>query len=331
MIACRPLFPSPFMNATPSMIAWMQSLSEPTRGRILRVLERSELSVAELCSVLQLPQSTVSRHLKVLVDDGWSAARREGTSNWYRMSLAEMPSPQKKLWNVAKNHCLPESTAEQDDARLEQVLDMRRSKTQTFFSSAAGRWDRLRSDLFGSRLDAWAIAAALDRSWVVGDLGCGTGTISQTLCPWVRQVIAVDASGAMIQSARKRLKDASNVDIRKGELTSLPIEDEALDLAIMGLVLPYLAEPDRVFREAARATCLDGRLIVLDMLAHDRSEYREELGHQWLGFSPGQISQWLSSAGWELENMVTLPIEPDAKGTPIFVATAKRLEKRTID
>lgn len=312
------------MSSNTAMIAWMQSLSDPTRSRILRILERSEVSVAELCNVLQLPQSTVSRHLKVLVDDGWVSGRREGTSNWYRMGGSEMPVHQKKLWSVAKNHCLPESTSEQDDARLEQVLDSRRNKTQTFFSTAAGRWDRLRNELFGSRLDAWAIAAALNRSWTVGDLGCGTGTISQTLAPWVHRVISVDASGAMIQSARKRLKDASNVEIRKGELTTLPIDDESLDLAMMGLVLPYLAEPQRVFREAARASRIDGRLIVLDMLSHDRIEYREELGHLWLGFSKSQISEWLSAAGWMLESFVTLPLEPDVKGTPVFVATAVR-------
>ena len=312
------------MSSTTTMIAWMQSLSDPTRSRILRILERSEVSVAELCNVLQLPQSTVSRHLKVLVDDGWVNGRREGTSNWYRMGGSEMPPHQKKLWSVAKNHCLPETTSEQDDARLDQVLDSRRSKTQTFFSTAAGRWDRLRNELFGSRLDAWAIAAALNRSWTVGDLGCGTGTISQTLAPWVHRVIAVDASAAMIQSARKRLKDASNVEIRKGELTTLPIDDESLDLAMMGLVLPYLAEPQRVFREAARASRIDGRLVVLDMLAHDRTEYREELGHIWMGFSKAQISEWLTVAGWMLESFVTIPVEPEVKGTPVFVATAVR-------
>jgi ArsR family transcriptional regulator len=140
-------------------------------------------------------------------------------------------------------------------------------------------------------------------------------------------VVAVDASAAMIQSARRRLKDAPNVEIRKGELTTLPIDDESLDLALMGLVLPYLAEPQRVFREAARASRIDGRLIVLDMLAHDRAEYREELGHMWLGFSKAQISEWLTSAGWTPESFVTLPVEPDAKGTPVFVATAVRSRK----
>jgi ArsR family transcriptional regulator len=128
----------------------------------------------------------------------------------------------------------------------------------------------------------------------------------------------------MIQSARKRLKDVCNVELRKGELASLPIDDDSLDLAMMGLVLPYLAEPERVFREAARASRAEGRLIVLDMLSHERTEYREELGHMWLGFSQSQIADWMACAGWKLERFVALPLEPDVKGTPLFVATAVR-------
>lgn len=161
------------MSTTTSMIAWMQSLSDPTRSRILRVLERSELSVAELCSVLQVPQSTASRHLKVLSDDGWVSGRREGTSNWYRMSSSEMSVHQKKLWSVAKNHCLPESTSEVDDSRLEQVLDARQSKTQSF--SRRRQAVGIGSDRIFSVLD-WtlgrsprvSIVGGSSEIWVVG-------------------------------------------------------------------------------------------------------------------------------------------------------------------
>jgi ArsR family transcriptional regulator len=306
------------------MIAWMQSLSDPTRVRLLRLLERSEMSVAEMCSTLQLPQSTVSRHLKTLSDDGWTSARREGVSNWYRWNGGEMPTSQKKLWSVARGSSVPESTAEQDDARLEQVLDARSSKSQNFFSNAAGKWDRLRGDLFGPRLDAWAIAAALDGHAIVGDLGCGTGMISQTLAPWVETVISVDSSTAMLQAARKRLKDFDNVDLRKGELTELPIDKATLKIAMLALVLPYLPDPQAVFAEAARVTQSDGRLIVMDMMPHDRIEYRDELGHIWMGFSRTQIADWMERSGWTPERWIVVPPDPEAKGTQIFVATAVR-------
>jgi len=312
------------MSGVVPMVAWMQSLSDPTRVRLLRLLEKSELSVAEMCNTLQIPQSTVSRHLKMLSDDGWATARREGASNWYRMPTSQFPAAQKKLWAVARGNCIPESTAEQDDARLEQILESRRSKSQNFFSSAAGKWDRLRGDLFGHRIDAWGIAAGWDSSSIVGDLGCGTGMISQTLAPWVEQVIAVDASMAMLNAARKRLKDNENVDLRRGELTELPIESRTLSSAIMVLVMPYLADPQRVFEEVQRTTKPKGRLIVLDMLPHDREEYRDELGHSWMGFSKEQMEQWLTAAGWTLERWVIIPPDTDAKGTQTFVASAVR-------
>ncbi len=312
------------MNGVSPMILWMQSLSEPTRARLLRLLEKSELSVAEMCTILQLPQSTVSRHLKVLAEDGWASARREGASNWYRMVNGELPTAQKKLWSVVRAHTVSDTTMEQDEARLEQVLESRRGKAQNFFSSASGRWDRLRGELFGYRIDAWAIAAALDTSCILGDLGCGTGMISHTTAPWVEQVIAVDSSLAMLNAARKRLKDIDNVDLRRGELTELPIDDCILTTALLVLVLPYLPDPARALHEVHRVTKPDGRLVILDMLPHDRVEYREELGHTWMGFSKIQITQWLEQAGWELERWLVVPPDPDAKGTQTFVATARR-------
>ena len=312
------------MSGGAPMVAWMQSLSDPTRVRLLRLLEKSELSVAELCSTLQLPQSTVSRHLKMLADDGWATARREGASNWYRMPLPQFSSPQKKLWSVARGNCVLETTAEQDDARLEQVLESRRGKSQNFFSSSASKWDRLRGELFGLRIDAWGIAAGWDSGSIVGDLGCGTGMISQTLAPWVEQVIAVDASLAMLNAARKRLKDNDNVDLRRGELTDLPIDNRTLSVAIMVLVMPYLADPQKVFEEVYRTTKPRGRLIILDMLPHDREEYREELGHSWMGFSKEQMEQWLHAAGWTLDRWTMIPPDTDAKGTQTFVASALR-------
>ncbi|XZE44807.1 ArsR/SmtB family transcription factor [Pirellulaceae bacterium SH467] len=309
---------------TPPMITWMQSLSDPIRARLLRLLDRSELTVAELCTTLQLPQSTVSRHLKVLVDEGWIASRRDGTSNLYRMRSSEIDAGQKKLWQVVKLQSVLESTAEQDDARLEQVIEARRSRSQAFFSSSAEKWDRMRSDLFGTRLDAFVLAAAADPDHIVGDLGCGTGAFSHFIAPWVRKVFAIDGSSTMLQSARKRLKDFSNVEVRKGELSHLPLDDESLSMGVMALVLPYLPNPLDALREAHRVVQAQGQLILLDMLPHDRSEYREQMGHQWLGFSEQQMGAWLDDSGWSLVRFLPLPPDPEAKGTGLFLVKATR-------
>ena len=118
------------------MIQWMQSLSDVTRTRLLRLVERNELTVVELCSILRLPQSTVSRHLKLLGDDGWVHSRRDGTSNLYRMRMTELPQAQRRLWQLVREQSVEESVCEKDDARLEQVLAERRSRSEAFFSTS---------------------------------------------------------------------------------------------------------------------------------------------------------------------------------------------------
>ena len=310
------------MVQAPQMITWMQSLSDPIRARLLRILDRTELTVAELCTVLQLPQSTVSRHLKVLSDEDWVSARRDGSSNLYRMRNREVSPAQRKLWDVVKGQCVHQTTADQDESRLDQVLESRKSRSEAFFSTSAEKWDRLRIELFGTRLDTWMLGASLNPECVVGDLGCGTGILSQTVAPWAAKVIAVDSSSAMIQAARKRLKDKGNVEVRKGELTSLPIEDDVLHLSMMSLVLPYVRSPQDVLEEVYRVTRKGGRVVLLDMVSHDRAEYRDSMGHLWQGFSESQIREWLEKANWKKVKYELVPPDPDAKGTGLFVASA---------
>ena len=136
----------------PPIFDRMTALADTTRSRMLLVLERHELTVNELRSVLQLPQSTVSRHLKVLGDEGWVVSRPEGTSRRYRMTEKLEPSV-RRLWHLVREQVIATSAAAQDARRVQSVLADRRSRSQKFFSSAAGRWDRLRAELFGSRSD----------------------------------------------------------------------------------------------------------------------------------------------------------------------------------
>src|SRR5881394_3160305 len=132
------------------LLAWMESLADPTRLRQLRLLERHELGVAELCDILQLPQSTVSRHLKVLADEGWIRGRAQGTTNLYRMSASAQEPAARRLWQLAREQMEGWATAQQDQLRLEQHLAAREPAAQAFFAGAAGEWDRLRGELYGT-------------------------------------------------------------------------------------------------------------------------------------------------------------------------------------
>jgi SAM-dependent methyltransferase len=302
----------------------LSALADPTRSRLLLLLDRHELTVGELCSALQLPQSTVSRHLKTLADDGWVTARAEGTSRRYAMPGSALEPGARRLWHLVRDQVGTTSSARHDLSRAEQVLLERRSTSQAFFSTRAGQWDKVRAELYGSRVDLTPFAALLDPAWVVGDLGCGTGQTTASLAPYVGRVVAVDESSAMLSAARRRLADRDNVELRSGRLEDLPVEDGELDAAILSLVLHFVVDPAAVFAESARALRPGGRLLVVDMVPHEREEYRVTMGHLWLGFESAQIGGWLEAAGFTDVRIVPLPPDPQAKGPGVFTARAVR-------
>src|SRR5580765_4603920 len=236
----------------PAILDHLAALADTTRSRILLLLDRHELTVSELCAIVQLPQSTVSRHLKALADAGWIAARAEGTSHLYTMTRDELDGSARRLWLLVREQVGPTPAAAQDQRRLQAALAERRTKSQEFFSSAASQWDRLRDELFGDRVHLGALAALADSDWVLGDLGCGTGQVSAALAPFVGRVIAVDSSAAMLQAAKRRLAAFDNIDLRRGELEALPIDDDRLDVAVLMLVLHHVPEPEQAVKEVAR-------------------------------------------------------------------------------
>jgi ArsR family transcriptional regulator len=298
-------------------------LADGTRARLLLLVEAQELTVSEQCAVLQLPQSTVSRHLKALADAGWVTSRPDGTSRLYALARDAQSPATRRLWLLVREQVSGTRAATQDHHRLQSVLAERRSRSQEFFSSAAGQWDHLREELFGPSFHFQALLGLLDERWVVGDLGAGTGTVSAALAPSVARVVAVDNSAAMLQAARRRLHGVDNVEFRRGDLEALPIEDGELDAATLMLVLPYLADPARVFAEAARVLTPGGRLLVADLLPHDREVYRQQLGHVRLGQAEESLRSDLAAAGFTAVRVRPLPSDPKTKGPALFVATAR--------
>ncbi len=182
----------------------------------------------------------------------------------------------------------------------------------------------MREELFGAHFHLQAACGLLDPAWVVGDLGCGTGAMTAALAPFVARVIAVDNSAAMLAAAKRRLAGHEAVEFRRGDLEQLPIADAELDAAVLTLVLPYLPEPSRALVDVARALKPGGRVLITDLLPHDREGYRQQLGHQWLGFSEAQMTSWLTAAGFTDIRLHALPSAPEAKGPGLFVARASR-------
>ena len=289
---------------------------------MLLLLEKHELTVSELCAVLQMPQSSVSRHLKTLADDHWVASRRDGTSRFYSMPVDDLDTAARKLWPIIREQFASTAASGQDDRRLRGVLTRRRAKSEEFFATAAGGWDHIRADLYGDQFYLWAVLGLVDPTLVVGDLGCGTGQLSETLAPYVKRVVAIDSSDDMLEAAKQRLGGAKNVEMRKGELESLPLQAAELDVAMLSLVLHYSPSPARALAEVGRVVRPGGRALVVDMLPHEREEYQQQMGHVWLGFTEKQMTKLLAGAGFDHVRIRALPADPDAKGPSLFAAVA---------
>ena len=301
----------------------MSALGDLARGRLLLLLEQGEFTVSELVQVSQLPQSTVSRHLKILADDGWVTSRASGTSRFYRMAASLEPAA-RELWALVRPDVAAAGLAGEDGERARAVLQERRGRSREFFAGVAQRWDGVREELFGDDSEMFPLFGLLDATAVVGDLGAGTGHFAAGVAPFVGRVVAVDASEEMLEAARDRLVGAANVDLRCGTLENLPIEDCELDVAVLLLVLHYVVEPPAVLEEVHRTLKPGGRVVIVDMRRHAREGYQEEMGHVWPGFDEAELASWHQETGLEDFAYRPLPVRPEAAGPLLFVTSATR-------
>lgn len=306
------------------LLAGFATLANPARLRLLHLLADQELAVAELADVLQMPQSSVSRHLKVLAEQGWVVARAERTANFYRMADGELPAPARRLWELAAEETRNWSALEHDRLRLTRRLAERAGDARAFYAGVAGEWERLRTELYGARFTGLALNALLPPDWTVADLACGSGAAALALAPWVKQVVAVDRSREMLAAAKRRAKTVSNVEWKQGELESLPIPSAACDAAVMLLVLTQVAEPALAVAEMARIVRPGGRAIVVDLLRHDREEFRRRMGQVRSGFEVEELGVLLASAGFSGIRCAPLPAEAETKGPALLLVSGTR-------
>lgn len=305
---------------------FLAALGEVLRLRVLRLLEAEELSVGEVAQVVQHPQSTVSRHLKVLSDGGWVVRRAEGTATLYRMVQDDLPPEQRTLWRAVREHLTGDATLDEDLRRLKGVIEERKTDSQTFFGKYSGRWDELRGELFGERFTSLALLGLLRRDWAVADLGCGTGNVAELLAPVVERVVAVDVSGAMLEAARRRLAGAKNVEFVKAAIHETGLDGGAFDVAASFLVLHHHPAPKLALAEMRRLLRVGrggGIAMVVDMVPHDRAEYRRLMGHEHLGFGGGEVRAMMRDEGFDRVEYRELPAAPEAKGPGLFVATGR--------
>lgn len=279
-----------------SILRAMKILADPTRVRIVRLLGREELAVAELQDILAIGQSTLSSHLAQLRQAGLVEDRKTGKHVRYSLRRP-LPGALEAAVQAAADE-LPE--AKQDEEALALVLDKRRERTRAFFDELAGKFGRHWMPGRSWRAMAEALLALLP-PLEVADLGAGEGAVAFLLARRARRVIAVDSSPQMVEHGRRlaRQHGLKNVEYRLGDLESLPIEDESIDAAVFSQSLHHAQHPGRAVAEAFRALRPGGRVVILDLNRHNREEARELYADEWLGFSEVELRSFLRRAGFE--------------------------------
>ena len=282
--------------------ALFRLLGDEVRLRILRLLAAERLNVSELTAIVGLAQSGVSRHLGLLKDAKLVEERREGTFTFFRLApaLTSGENGFGGLWPVltaAFDSAAATPAGRGDDARLEEVRRLRKENFEEHGDPAGGR-----QLVPGRSWAAWARALAhVMPRVVVADIGCGEGYLTVEAARFAERVIAIDRSAAMLQRGRElaRRRRVSNIRWKRGDIEALPLDDEAVDLALLSQALHHAQDPSRALAEAVRVTKPGGRVLVLDLRRHDQQWVGETLGDRWLGFEDDELKTLMTAAGLE--------------------------------
>ena len=274
----------------------LRALSDPTRLRLVALLERDELSVNELQEITRLGQSRISTHLGLLADCGFVRARRDGKRTFYKLNPdADDGAGEFIQLAIRGAHELAESA--HDQINLKRVLARRKEQAQVYFNQVAGRFDRV----YGPGRSWQAFGHLLLRilpPLVVADLGAGEGLLSELLARRCKKVIAVDNSEKIVEFAAAKAKKngLKNLEFRLGDLQNPPIEAGSVDLVILSQALHHAENPADALLAAHKILKPGGQLLILDLLAHKFEKAHELYGDRWLGFAESDLHRWLEAA-----------------------------------
>jgi ubiquinone/menaquinone biosynthesis C-methylase UbiE/DNA-binding transcriptional ArsR family regulator len=301
-----------------SIIKSLRALSDPTRLRILLLLEDEELTVAELQDILGMGQSRTSASLALLKREGLAADRRVGKNIFY----SARPEASEAIRPILTAARAEVDEAARDRAALGLALRKRQDKAAEYFNRLAGKFGR--TYIPGRSWQALAHALLhLLPPLVIADLGAGEGTLSQLLARSARHVIAVDNSEKMVEfgSALATAHGFLNLEYRLGDIDDPPIEAESVDLALFSQALHHAASPARALRAAWRILRPGGKLMILDLASHSYDQARELYAHVWLGFSEVDLHQMIRGAGFSQIDVRTVAREKQAPHFQTILAT----------
>jgi len=275
------------------IIKYCKALSDETRARLVNVLLEYELNVGEIVQVMEMGQSRISRHLKILSESGLVDVRRDGLWAFYR---ASDDGPGRTFLDGVHSLMVEESDLVRDRNRAEKVIRERTAATRQFFDDIAAEWDRMTAEVLGDLDLGREIQARLPECDCAADIGCGPGDMLEIMAKSSNKVIGVDNSPKMLELAEERFPDDTNMSLRIGDLTHLPLRDWEADCTVISLVLHHLPRPLDALREAGRVLKIGGRLIIAEFDVHENELMRSEYGDRRLGIPQEKMLNWLGQA-----------------------------------
>jgi ArsR family transcriptional regulator len=287
------------------IIKYCKALSDETRVRLVNVLLEYELNVGEIVQVMEMGQSRISRHLKILSESGLVGVRREGLWAFYRVSEE---GPGRGFLNGVRDLMSGEPELKRDRNRAEKVILERTAATRQFFDDIAPEWDRMTAEVLGDLDLGREIQTRLPECDCAADIGCGTGDMLEILARSSRSVIGVDNSPKMLELAEERFSGDGHMSLRIGEMTHLPLRDWEADCTVMSLVLHHLAMPLDAIREAGRVLKIGGRLIIAEFDQHDNELMRSEYGDRRLGIPRESMCGWLEEARFDIRSVTEFKV-----------------------
>jgi ubiquinone/menaquinone biosynthesis C-methylase UbiE/DNA-binding transcriptional ArsR family regulator len=282
-----------------STLRSLRALSDPTRLRIVALLEKDELSVNELQEITRMGQSRISTHLGLLQDSSLVQSRRDGKRTFYKLAAGANGAVGEFIQLAIRGaNELPEHGA--DQINLKRILGRRREQAQVYFNQVAGRFDRV----YGPGRSWQAFGHLLLRilpPLVVADLGSGEGLLSELLARRCKKVIAVDNSEKIVAfgAAKAKKNNLKNLEFRHGDLQNPPVEPESVDVAILSQALHHAEEPARAIASAYKMLKPGGQVLILDLAKHSFDKAHELYGDRWPGFAESDLHRWLEAAGFK--------------------------------
>ena len=278
------------------LIKCFKALSDKTRLRLLFVLKRYELNVNEIVKIVEMVQSGVSRHLKILMESGLIASRRDGAFIYYSAVESDDLAP---LHDMMDQHLGRDETSRRDLEKSSEMITIRRNRTKRFFKTVAPQWDRLKKEVLGQFDLNGQIRQLVSVNGHIADLGCGTGELLEVLSgDSGGKLIGIDSSPEMLEQARLRLSGVAGTELRLGEVEHLPMKNREINTAVMSMVLHHIPQPRRPIREVFRVLKQGGTFILADFEKHRNEGIKRIIGGEWLGFKPSDLNGWLTKEGF---------------------------------